>query len=128
MFSHITVGTNDVIRMAKFYDAFLAPLGIVRYWTEDAGDIVGWTREKDGSRFFVCKPFDRKAANPGNGCMCAFAAPSREAVALAHQAALANGGTDEGAPGLRIHYGPDYFGAYVRDPEGNKMHVVHRGP
>jgi catechol 2,3-dioxygenase-like lactoylglutathione lyase family enzyme len=60
--------------------------------------------------------------------MSAFAVPSHAAVDLAYQAALANGGTDEGAPGLRSRYGPDYYGAYVRDPDGNKLHVVSRGP
>lgn len=128
MFSHVTVGAVDVARTARFYDAVLAPLGIARFWTDEGGGVVGWRQDKEGSRFFVCTPFDERPASPGNGCMCAFAAPSQVAVILAYEAALANGGADEGAPGPRPHYGPDYFGAYVRDPEGNKLHFVHRAP
>ncbi len=127
MFSHITVGANYVARTALFYDAFFAPLGIARFWTEKAGRIVGWRRDEAGARFFLCSPFNAEPASPGNGNMSAFSAPSREAVQLAYEAGLAHGGLDEGAPGLRAHYAPDYFGAYLRDPEGNKLHVVHRG-
>jgi predicted lactoylglutathione lyase len=66
-------------------------------------------------------------ASQGNGWMVAFAAPSRAAVDEAYAAALAAGGTDEGAPGLRPQFAADYYGAYVRDPEGNKLHFVTRG-
>jgi len=128
MFSHINVGTKNLTQAGKFYDAFLAPLAITRFWTDPAGRVIGWRREVGGSRFFVALPFNGEPASPGNGSMSAFEAPSREVVDLAYQAALANGGTDEGAPGLRPHYGPDYYGAYMRDPDGNKLHVVHRGP
>jgi catechol 2,3-dioxygenase-like lactoylglutathione lyase family enzyme len=128
MFSHVSVGATDVARAAEFFDAFLAPLGITRFWTEPEGRVVGWRRDGEAGGFFVGTPFNQKAPNPGNGWMCAFAAPSRDAVRQAYAAALAYGGTDEGAPGVRPHYSPDYYGAYVRDPDGNKLHVVHRGP
>jgi catechol 2,3-dioxygenase-like lactoylglutathione lyase family enzyme len=127
MFSHMTVGASDMIRAAAFYDAFLAPLGIIRFWEDGKGCITGWRQGSEGSHFFVCTPFDGKPAMPGNGWMCAFNAPNRQAVIQAYDAALAHGGTDEGPPGLRPQYSPHYFGAYVRDPDGNKLHVVYRG-
>ena len=75
----------------------------------------------------LCKPENGQPARAGNGIMVGLHADSEAQVQAFHAAALANGGTDEGAPGLRPQYAPDYFGAYVRDPEGNKLHVVHRG-
>ncbi len=124
MFSHITIGANDVARAAAFYDAFLAPLGIVRFF--EKGSTIGWHREGEAGSLYVNPPFDGAPANPGNGWMCAFYAPTREAVIEAYEAALAHGGSDEGPPGPRPHYSPGYYGAYVRDPEGNKLHVVLR--
>jgi catechol 2,3-dioxygenase-like lactoylglutathione lyase family enzyme len=128
MFSHMTVGAIDITRAVAFYDAFLAPLGINRFWTDEKGSIAGWRLESEGSHFFVCRPFDGKPPLAGNGWMCAFNAPNRQAVILAYDAALAHGGTDEGPPGLRPQYSSYYFGAYVRDPDGNKLHVVNRNP
>jgi len=78
-------------------------------------------------RFYVYVPFDGMPSSPGNGCMVAFLAPSSAVVNNAYAAGLAAGGTDEGPPGSRPHYGPDYYGAYLRDPDGNKVHIVHRG-
>ncbi|HEX2011244.1 MAG TPA: VOC family protein, partial [Roseateles sp.] len=78
-------------------------------------------------RFYVYRPFDGRPASAGNGCMTAFAAASPAAVDAAHAAGLAAGGRDEGAPGPRPRYGEGYYGAYLRDPDGNKLHLVHRG-
>jgi len=125
VFSHVNVGANDLARAARFYDAFFAPLGIARAF--ESAQVIGWARAGEAGNFYVGTPFDRQRATAGNGWMCAFRAPSRDAVTQAYEAALANGGTGEGAPGPRPQYAPDYFGAYVRDPEGNKLHVVHRG-
>jgi predicted lactoylglutathione lyase len=72
--------------------------------------------------FMVCRPYDEKPATGGNGSMIAFASPSREVVDNTHMAALANGGTDEGAPGLR---GDTFYGAYFRDLDGNKFCVLN---
>jgi catechol 2,3-dioxygenase-like lactoylglutathione lyase family enzyme len=69
-------------------------------------------------------PFDGNAATVGNGGHAAFNADSRAAVDKFHAAALAGGGTDEGRPGLRPHYNENYYGAYVRDPDGNKLQAV----
>ena len=130
MFSHVTVGTNDLDTASAFYDAILAPLGLRRRAvTADGGPPAAcWIAE--GStlpRFYVYVPWDGERANAGNGCMVAFTAPSREAVHASHYAGLLAGGTDEGLPGPRPRYGDGYYGGYLRDPDGNKVHVVHRG-
>lgn len=130
MFSHVMVGARDLDAMARFYDAVLLPLGLERGPDSEAGP-RGISYRRPGDRhptFDVQEPFDGEPATPGNGCMVAFLAPSRGAVDRAHAAALAHGGADEGTPGLRTRYAPDYYGAYMRDPEGNKLHIVHRGP
>ncbi|MCS0495344.1 VOC family protein [Ancylobacter sp. MQZ15Z-1] len=128
MFSHIILGARDLGRLSAFYDAVLAPLGLIRAEAEDDGGPPGAMWVLPGRRwpqFFVQMPFNGLPATWGNGTQVSFAAPSRAAVDAAWQALLAQGGTDEGAPGLRPHYGPDYYGAYGRDPEGNKLCFVH---
>jgi len=127
MFSHVSIGARDLAKLAAFYDTVLAPLGITRATPSDEVGYAGWKRGGEGPGFFVGRPFNGEPATPGNGTMTAFEAPSRDAVDQVHALALANGGSDEGAPGLRPHYAPGYYGAYMRDPEGNKFHVVHRG-
>ena len=128
MFSHVTVGSNDLIQAGKFYDAVLLPLGLRRREVEPDGgpEALCWVGKTAYPRFYVYTPFDGRVAAPGNGTMLAFIAPSREALIEAHTAGLAAGGRDEGAPGLRPHYASDYFGAYLRDPDGNKLHLVFR--
>ena len=77
-------------------------------------------------RFYTCLPFTGAAASAGNGSMVAFLAPTPEAVDQAFRAALTLGGRSEGEPGLRKNYGDNYYGAYFRDPDGNKIHIVCR--
>ena len=125
MFSHVMVGTRDLDRAAAFYDAVLAPLGIERVKSKYP-NWAAWHRPGETEKFWVGKPFDGRPASTGNGSMTAFAAPSRVAVDAAHAAAIAAGGLDEGPPGPRAHYAPDYYGAYVRDLDGNKLHFVRR--
>jgi catechol 2,3-dioxygenase-like lactoylglutathione lyase family enzyme len=127
MFSHVTMGTHDLERASAFYDATLAPLGLGRVPGKYA-NWAAWSRPGESTRFWVGHPYNRLSASVGNGTMVAFAARSRREVEAAHAAAMANGAVDEGAPGLRIDYGPDYYGAYVRDLDGNKLHFVFRGP
>ncbi|WP_431300426.1 VOC family protein [Tabrizicola sp. BL-A-41-H6] len=122
MFLYMTLGTNDLARAARFYDAALAALGIVRRFSDP--DEVGYSHPSDAEiRFWVNHPFDGKPATVGNGSMPALIATSRAAVDAFHAAALANGGTDEGAPGLRP-YGASFYACYVRDPDGNKLSAV----
>jgi catechol 2,3-dioxygenase-like lactoylglutathione lyase family enzyme len=80
---------------------------------------------RGGGRIWVTPPFNKEAAVPGNGNMVGLLCESEVEVQAAHSAALASGGTSEGAPGLRPQYGPDFYGAYVRDPDGNKMSFVY---
>ncbi len=130
MFSHITVGTNSLDASAAFYDAVLIPLGLTRRLiTPNGGPAAAcWVSpERTLPRFYVYVPYDGQRASAGNGSMVAFAAPSPDAVRMAYAAGLAAGGTDEGAPGPRDRYGAGYYGAYLRDPDGNKIHLVHRG-
>jgi catechol 2,3-dioxygenase-like lactoylglutathione lyase family enzyme len=134
MLSYVYFGTNDLSRAIDFYEATLAPLGMSRCVTGDAAwDRIsaGWgIYEDDGARelaFWVGIPFDGGTATAGNGSMVAFQAPSRRAVDAFHAAALAHGGRCDGPPGLRLHYAPDFYAAYVRDPDGNKLAAVRRG-
>jgi catechol 2,3-dioxygenase-like lactoylglutathione lyase family enzyme len=128
MYSHVTIGVGDFDRAVAFYDQLLAPLGL----TEIArhGDAVGYAATPDAPpQFWITRPFDGGAASPGNGGMVAFLAADREAVRTIHAIALAGGGSCEGPPGLRPHYHADYYGAYMRDPDGNKLCVVcHASP
>ncbi|HWA45843.1 MAG TPA: VOC family protein [Hypericibacter adhaerens] len=120
MLAYIMVGTNNVKKAAKFYDAALAPLGLVR--TGDGGRYIGYGPKKapDKAQFFVTKPYNRKAATFGNGTMISLVAKSRKAVDGFYAAALAQGGKDEGKPGPRPADGSNYA-AYVRDLDGNKI-------
>ena len=130
MFSHVTVGCDDLDAAARFYDAVLLPLGLQRrHVTPDGGpQALCWHFPGQPlPRFYVYRPFDGRSASAGNGAMVAFLTPSPKSVALAYAAGIAAGGTDEGQPGQRPHYGSGYYGAYLRDPAGNKLHLVHRG-
>ena len=134
MFTYITLGTNDLLRAIAFYDATLAPLGLKRCDPQDEEgweEIAGWgTYENDGAQelaLWVTKPFDGRAATAGNGTMVALRATSWAAVRGFHAAALEQGGTSEGEPGLRPQYNADFYAAYVRDPDGNKLAAVCRG-
>ncbi|MFO1202711.1 MAG: VOC family protein [Tabrizicola sp.] len=125
MFSYVSLGTSDLARAIAFYDAALAPLGHRRIEGYDPdGTSAAWGLDDLGPHLWVTTPFDGKPASAGNGTMVSFLAPSRAAVDAFHAAALVTGGTDEGAPGLRPQYGPDFYAGYVRDPDGNKLNAV----
>lgn len=129
MFSHVTVGSRDLSRSGDFYDAVLAPLGLGRRTvTPDGGPrALCWVHPAGAlPRFYVYEPFDGGPATPGNGSMVAFLAATPAAVDAAYAAGLEAGGRDEGAPGPRPRYGEGYYGAYLRDPDENKIHVVCR--
>ena len=125
MFSYVSLGTRDLPRAIRFYDAVLAPLGHARIEGYDPDQAsAAWGLDDPGPHLWVTQPFDGQPATPGNGTMVSFLAPSRAAVDAFHATALAHGGSDEGAPGLRPHYGPHFYAAYVRDPDGNKLNAV----
>jgi catechol 2,3-dioxygenase-like lactoylglutathione lyase family enzyme len=117
IFTHVAVGTNDLAKARAFYDAALAPLGLKRLTDlGDNGSIWG----EAAPEFFVLKPANGLPATWGNGGTVSFVAPSRAAVGAFHKAALAAGGTDEGAVGSR-GWAPNAFAGYVRDLDGNKL-------
>lgn len=134
MLSFAYFGTNNLHKAIEFYDAVLAPLGMRRCVTGDAEwDRIsaGWgTYEDGGTRelaFWVGRPINQQPATTGNGSMVAFRAQSWQAVDDFHAAGLATGGVCDGAPGLRLHYSADFYAAYVRDLDGNKVAAVCRG-
>lgn len=127
MLHHISLGVSDIDRAAAFYDAALAPLGYVRVWDDlspGADDqAVGYGVAGGGDKLAI--KLRRKGQRPpGPGFHLAFAAPDRQAIAAFHAAALAHGGRDNGGPGLRAHYGPNYFAAFVVDPDGHHIEAV----
>jgi catechol 2,3-dioxygenase-like lactoylglutathione lyase family enzyme len=134
MLAYVCLGTSDLARATRFYDAAMAALGYSRCDTSGEPDWENWAgwgiyadQGREQEALWVCKPFDGKAPVPGNGTMVALSATSWNAVRAFHAAALAHGGTSEGEPGLRPQYNADFYAAYVRDPDGNKLAVVCRG-
>jgi catechol 2,3-dioxygenase-like lactoylglutathione lyase family enzyme len=128
MISYVTIGAKDPDSAVKFYDAALKPLGVERIFFE--GGWAGYSRggSPDGLKFMICTPFNGESASVGNGQMIGLDAETPAQVDAFYAAAMANGGTDEGAPGPRPQYGdPAPYLAYVRDPTGNKIAVLCRG-
>ena len=118
MLHHVSVGVRNVEESAQFYDRVLATLGYQRLMK-----FLPYAVAYGGSEpeFWVQLPADLAPATLGNGVHVAFKAHSRDAVAAFHREALAAGGKEDGGPGPRPNYGPHYFGASVRDPDGNKL-------
>ena len=117
---HVSVGTNDLPRALAFYSQVMAHLGLRQMAINDraadfgVGDLV----------FSIETPVDGNPATAGNGVHIAFSAQAREMVDEFHRLALCNGGFDAGAPGVRSQYDAHYYGAFVRDPDGNKIEAV----
>ena len=116
---YVTIGALDVTAALPFYDAVLGAIGYHRAFLD--GGWAGYGPKDGDANTFICPPFDGEPARPGNGIMVGFLAPSKEAVAAAHAAAIAHGGADEGAPGPRPADSTSFYGAYVRDLTGNKL-------
>ncbi len=130
MFSHVFISVSDFERALAFYQPLMAALGISQRFCDPARPWDCW-QEPGHARplFLIGLPHDGQSHAPGNGQMTAFLAPDRASVDQAHALALAHGGSDAGAPGLRAHYHAHYYGAYFRDPDGNKLCVVcHDAP
>ena len=119
--AHVTFGTTDLERGAKFYDAIIAEFGGARLFANERS--IGWSFAAGGPSIGITYPFDGKPAHFGNGTMFALMADDADQVQRVHAAALANGGSDEGAPGVRAH---GAYAAYFRDPDGNKMNCFCR--
>ena len=139
MIMHMTLGSNDLERAAHFYDAVMpilnharAPISLDNFLAyapvsgESSGADTGQIEATGRITPFlcVCRPYDGQPASRGNGFHIAWVAADKRAVETFHATALAKGGSDEGAPGYRPHYSDDYYAAYVRDPDGNKLQAV----
>ncbi len=118
MIGYVTLGTNDFDRAKAFYDELLGALGAKR--TFDTDRSVFWSKTPGKPMLAVMKPHDQKPATVGNGVMVALGVREKKQVDELHQKALALGAPDEGAPGPR---GDGFYGAYFRDPDGNKLCV-----
>jgi catechol 2,3-dioxygenase-like lactoylglutathione lyase family enzyme len=125
MLSHVSIGVRDVARAAEFYDAVLGALGYRRVF-EVLPHGIGYG-DKHPS-FWVQLPRGQQELMVGNGTHIALAATSKDAIAAFHAAALEKGGSDDGAPGPRPEYGPDYYAAFVIDPDGNRLEAVLIAP
>jgi lactoylglutathione lyase len=129
MFSHVFVGVSDFERALAFYNPLMTTLGIESRFCERSRPWAGW-QSTPGPRplFLIGRPYDQLAQQPGNGNMVAFIAETRATVDQAFAIALENGGTSDGIPGLRPEYHEHYYGAYFRDPDGNKLCVACHSP
>jgi catechol 2,3-dioxygenase-like lactoylglutathione lyase family enzyme len=117
IFTHVALGTNDLARAKKFYDATLGALGVSYLGPMGENGLLYGAQAPE---FLVTKPLNGQSACHANGGTIGFASPSRDAVHKFHDAAIANGGKDEGAPGPRS-FAPTAYASYVRDPDGNKI-------
>jgi catechol 2,3-dioxygenase-like lactoylglutathione lyase family enzyme len=122
MLGHLSFGVIDLARAAAFYDPVMATLGFVR--VQDTATQIGYGRAGEGDRLAL--KLRDGAAPPGAGFHLAFDAPNREAVDRFYAAAMAHGGRDNGAPGLRLRYSPTYYAAFVIDPDGYALECVYQ--
>jgi len=122
MIGYVTLGTNDLARAAKFYDALAKEMGVGRMMETDR--FIAWGEEGGAAGIGLTMPFDGKPATVGNGVMVALAAKDKAQVERIHRLALSLGGKDEGAPGPR---GEGFYAAYFRDPDGNKLNAFVMG-
>jgi catechol 2,3-dioxygenase-like lactoylglutathione lyase family enzyme len=126
MLLYVTLGTNNIDEARRFYDAVLPILGYRRQ--RDSEEEIGYAADGDSRcRLWIVLPFNKRRASIGNGSMVALEATTRAAVDAFHAAALASGGIDEGAPGLRSYHA-HFYAAYVRDLDGNKISAVCESP
>lgn len=127
MHPYVTLGAKDTAKARAFYDAVLATIG----WAPHA-EYEEWRAYSAGGsgEGFVCwivSPYNGAEATAGNGTMVAFPARSPAEVDAFYKVAMEHGASDEGAPGPRAAYGPNWYSAYLRDPTGNKIAVYHNG-
>lgn len=128
MIGYVTIGARDLAEGSAFYDDVLGTIGYKRF--AEFGTFIGYSLDgtSNGQTIWVCKPFNGQDAKAGNGIMVAFNAAERAQVHAFHEAAMKRGGSDEGPPGPRPDYGPDWYAAYLRDPTGNKLAIVCHKP
>ncbi len=122
MLGYVTLGTNDLERAAKFYDAIGKELGVGRFMEMET--FIAWGVPGGGAGIGLTKPFNGEPATVGNGVMAALAAKDRAQVDRIYKLAMDLGAQDEGAPGDR---GGGFYAAYFRDPDGNKLNAFVMG-
>jgi len=124
--SHVSLGTQNMSKALPFYDAVMSTIGASRKEeiTLDELGLVAVAYGKEFPEFWIQLPANEQPAAVGNGIHVGFIATDQATVHRFHEAALANGGTDEGAPGPRPHYGEQYYGCFVLDPDGNKVEAT----
>ncbi|MEL6099775.1 MAG: VOC family protein [Pseudomonadota bacterium] len=131
MIAYVTVGADDIALARQFYSAFLLALG---YDLDEGPEGLSYALPVQPGQapvlpeFYVKPPFDGRPASAGNGSMVAFEALNQEQVRDLHAAALVAGGSDEGQPGFRASYGPNFYVGYLRDPQGNKIALFSSDP
>jgi catechol 2,3-dioxygenase-like lactoylglutathione lyase family enzyme len=121
MIDHVSIGVRDISRTKNFYDKALKPLGYT--CLSEGGGSLGYGR--DGVAFWISAAERPVRADDGSGLHFCFVAPSRRSVDAFHAAALAAGGSDNGKPGIRPDYGPDYYAAFVVDPDGYRIEAYN---
>ncbi|MBW7982673.1 VOC family protein [Enterobacillus tribolii] len=125
MFSYMMFGTNNLPAAIAFYDPLMEILGHPQGGRSDEGASWGTFGDNNTLGFCIGRPFNQEPATVANGVMAAFNTPDPATIQRLHALALSLGGTDEGAPGYRPHYGEGFYSAYVRDPDGNKLAFVY---
>jgi len=126
MLDHISLGVTDLGRSRRFYDAALRPLGLVRIVDfQGRGSDYGAMAGQLGVEFTITAESE---VMPAPGMHVCFRAPDRASVCAFHRAALISGGHDDGGPGVRSEYHPDYYAAFVRDPDGHRVEAVCHTP
>lgn len=123
MLHHVSVGVRDVTRAATFYDPVLAALGYKRVM-EFLPHAIAYGESKDRPEFWIQTPQNQQAPTSGNGTHVGFSARNKEVVDQFHAAALKAGGSNNGEPGPRPDYGPEYYGAFIYDLDGNKIEAT----
>jgi catechol 2,3-dioxygenase-like lactoylglutathione lyase family enzyme len=126
---HVSLGVGDIEQARAFYGAVLAPLGYrMLYAVEEQGRAVSLGWGLHWPELWTNLPGDGRSPHPGNGVHVAFHAPSKAAVDEFHRVGLASGGSDNGAPGYRVDYDPGYYGAFLLDPDRNRIEAMWLDP
>jgi catechol 2,3-dioxygenase-like lactoylglutathione lyase family enzyme len=123
MYDHISIGVSDLDRAARFYDPVMSALGYVRL-SHNPRHVAYGPEHFKGEAPFAILAGGLEARTPGKGFHLAFAAQDRHAVDRFYEAAIGNGGVDDGPPGIRHNYNPGYYAAFVRDPDGHRLEAV----
>jgi len=126
MLGHISFGVQDLARTTRFYDAIMKALGYERVYTGTKS--VGYGLAGTSNDRLLLIQQDEPTTPPGKGFHLAFVATSSKSVDMFHRAAMQHGGTDMGKPGPRPRYGPNYYAAFVLDPDGHKLEAKYPPP